>query len=838
MRSILIRVLCLACVALRAGAQDTVYLTKALRADSIHHYGREAIYTDLIAMRLYEGGPAPTSSGHPTSLGNWRAVEADTMHRFRTRGFSSSSYLYLTYNAPRAVTALLHVKGCSGLFFNGIPHAGDAYGSGWLYIPVPLKKGLNELYLRPAGLTTVRLIFSGPEVSLNTEDPTMPMVVPGAGDTALYGAVVVINRSAGVLRAPRIKAVVEGRTMISVLPDVPAMSSRKVPFRFDAGGITAKGRYTCRLELVNGARLMDAKDLPLEAMEEGQQYIVTFFSRIDGSLQYYAVTPQAKGNARMQTAASAGGPPPPGTVFAPNTSYTASVTSAGEVPGPALFLSVHGAGVEAIGQARAYRSKTWGTLVAATNRRPRGFNWEDWGRKDAMEVLSLAKARFHPDERYIYLTGHSMGGHGAWFLGATYPDHWAAIGACSGYPTLREYGSHDGVIPDSGRTETERLLLRAGNQSDVIRLAGNYLPLGVYVLHGDSDKVVPVKYARQMREVLGKFHPDFSYHEVPGAEHWFGNQSVDWQPLFDFFRWHQLAPDSAVNNIDFTTADPGISATYRWATIVQQTSPLDYSHVDLHRDMRAASITGSTENVQVLAIALGIFGEGASVNIRLDHTVGMNYTTRSASDTLYLHRQGGNWAATTKPAPEEKNPLRNGTFKEAFDHHMMFVYGTTGSRRENEWSFQKSRYDAETWYYRGNGAVDIIADKEYTPARYPGRNVILYGNASTNAAWSLLLKDCPIQVKRGEINAGGKVYQGDDLAAYFIRLLPDGVTSVGVVTGTGLKGMQAANANQYFAGGSGFPDYMIFRLQMLRTGATGILDAGFFGNDWKLASAE
>jgi len=47
-----------------------------------------------------------------------------------------------------------------------------------------------------------------------------------------------------------------------------------------------------------------------------------------------------------------------------------------------------------------------------------------------------------------------------------------------------------------------------------------------------------------------------------------------------------------------------------------------------------------------------------------------------------------------------------------------------------------------------------------------------------------------------------------------------------------LKGMQAANANQYFAGGSGFPDYMIFRLQMLQTGAPGILKAGFFENDW------
>jgi pimeloyl-ACP methyl ester carboxylesterase len=512
--------------------------------------------------------------------------------------------------------------------------------------------------------------------------------------------------------------------------------------------------------------------------------------------------------------------------------------SAEEVPGPALFLSVHGAGVEAIGQARAYKSKTWGTLVAATNRRPRGFNWEDWGRKDAMEVLALAKARFHPDERYIYLTGHSMGGHGTWFLGATYPDQWAAIGACSGYPTLREYGSHDGVIPDSGHTAIESLLLRASNQSDVIRLATNYAPLGVYVLHGDADRVVPVRYARQMREVLGSFHSDVSYHEVPGAEHWYGNQSVDWRPLFDFFKWHSRKPDSLVTDIDFTTASPGISATYRWATIWQQVRPLEYSRIRLHLDRRAAAITGSTVNVQRLALALTGFGEGVRVGIRLDSMAALDHTVKSAADTVYLHKEDGSWVLGPRPAPAGKGPLRSGTFKEAFDRHMVFVYGTSGSREENEWAFNKARYDAETWYYRGNGAVDIIADKEYTPANYFGRNVILYGNAATNMAWRLLLKDCPIQVKRGELSAGGKVYQGDDLAAYFIRPLPDGLTSVGVVTGTGLKGMQAANANQYFAGGSGFPDYMIFRLQMLQAGAPGIMDAGFFGNDWNIVTKE
>jgi len=41
-----------------------------------------------------------------------------------------------------------------------------------------------------------------------------------------------------------------------------------------------------------------------------------------------------------------------------------------------------------------------------------------------------------------------------------------------------------------------------------------------------------------------------------------------------------------------------------------------------------------------------------------------------------------------------------------------------------------------------------------------------------------------------------------------------------VISGTGIKGMNAAIANQYFAGASGFPDFMIFTLDMLKSGAS------------------
>lgn len=810
----------LLCSRFLSSAQEIHPLTTALAATVETNYGREAIYKDPLAWQLYTHALRTPVDGQEVGAGVpavWKTVQADSLNRFRLRGGGfgqGGGYLYLTYAAGKAGPALLHITGDGGLFFNGAPHAGDPYSSGWLYVPVQLRKGLNEIYIRVSGPVTASVILPSQAVQLNTEDPTIPVVQAGAaGNDSLWGAVVVINAGREPLKGCRLATTVTGHEYVTDVPVIPPMSTRKVRFLFNGTGMQVKGHFDCELTLQRGDKAVDKKNLSIEAVGPGTQYSVTFISGIDGSLQYYAVTPQ-----RRDTL-----PQAPGSGIA----------------GPALFLSVHGAGVEAIGQARAYRSKDWGVLVAATNRRPRGFNWEDWGREDALEVLALAERRFSPDPERIYLTGHSMGGHGTWFLGATYPDKWAAIGACSGYPTLKDYGSHDGIVPDSGQSLIERVLLRASNQSDVIKLATNYKPLGVYILHGDADKVVPVRYARQMRKVLAEFHSDMSYHEVPGAEHWYGNQSVDWDPLFDFFKWHTRKPDSLVDEIDFMTASPGISDSYYWASIRQQDRPLDYSRIQVSRGIKAGTISGRTENIRLLRFSLHDFGAGADIKVRLDSAATVGYTTVSAWDTLYLLKDRGSWKIASKPDPWQKGPLRYGTLKDPFSNHMVFVYGTTGMPEENQWSIDKARYDAETWYYRGNGSVDIVSDREYAQGGYAGRNVILYGNAGTNAAYKLLLSDCPIQADRGRIIIGGRTWTGDSLGAYFVWPLhqyPAG--SVAVITGTGLKGMQAANANQYFAGASGFPDYMLFTLDMLRPGSQGVIAAGFFDNDWKLSEGE
>jgi hypothetical protein len=342
-----------------------------------------------------------------------------------------------------------------------------------------------------------------------------------------------------------------------------------------------------------------------------------------------------------------------------------------------------------------------------------------------------------------------------------------------------------------------------------------------------------------MRKILSEFHADMSYYEYPNGEHWFGSESVDWKPIFEFFEWHKLPVDSAVNTIDFMTANPGISSSFHWAAIHQQIHPLQFSRIQLRRNKIAKTITGTTENTGVLKLDLANFSNADQLTITLDNAEPVKYVVNGSNDSIFLLKENNKWVITTKPGATQKGPHRYGTFKDAFNNKMVFVYSTIGRKEENEWSFSKARYDAETWHYRGNGAIDIISDKEFSLEKYKDRGVIIYGNKNTNAAWNILLSDCPIQVERNKITANGKTWQGDSFGAYLVwPIRNSSVASVAVISGTGLKGMNAATANQYFAGASGFPDFMIFGINMLQTGGNEVKMTGFYDNEWKLAGTD
>jgi predicted peptidase len=52
--------------------------------------------------------------------------------------------------------------------------------------------------------------------------------------------------------------------------------------------------------------------------------------------------------------------------------------------------------------------------------------------KDVINVLEIVLGEYPVDRSSVFLTGHSMGSGGAWYLGAKYSQYWAAIAPMSG----------------------------------------------------------------------------------------------------------------------------------------------------------------------------------------------------------------------------------------------------------------------------------------------------------------------------------------------------------------------------------------------------------------------
>jgi len=711
----------------------------------------------------------------------------------------AGGYLWWTVHCDTPRTALLVAQGHMGVYVNGEPRIGDWYGTGYVRLPVALQKGDNQFMFRCArGYLNASLELQTLALRVLDQDPTLPDVAPGVS-AQYFGAVLVAN-----LTDQRQRVAMEGQLNEC---HIPAFGLRKVPFRFTANPAAGAKEWSLKVKVTAGGASTEGT-FSLRVRTATQVRKITFVSQIDGSVQYYALNP-------------------------------ANPLAPGNPPG--IVLSLHGASVEALGQAEAYFCKNWCHIVCPTNRRPFGFDWEDWGRKDALEVLAHAKATLDHDPSMIYLAGHSMGGHGTWQLGAHFPGLFAAIAPSAGWCSFWSYaGKREGPQDDIGR-----LIRRAENPSDTLLLKHNYAQEAVYILHGDADDNVPVTEARAMRDALKEFHTDLQYFEQPGAGHWWdqGNETddrgadcLDWRPFFDLFARRRLPAASEVRELDFTTISPAVSASCHWLTIAQQQRPCEVTRLQVRVDPGMRRVRGTSQNAQLVCLQLrGIIKPGPGLSIELDgSTIEVDMPK---SGELWL-RHDSQWQAASAPQAAAKQPRRYGGFKEAFDNQYIMVYGTGGDAETRRWAQCKARFDAEHFWYRGNGSVEILPDTDFDPARYPDRNVILIGSPATNSGFAALKLQCPLDVQPGKVQVGDKSLQGD-LALLAVVPRPDSnVASVGIIAGTSLRGMRTTNRLPYLVSGVGLPDFVVLDAEMLRQGDKGLRAAGFFDSQWEFSPAD
>ncbi|MCP3919739.1 MAG: prolyl oligopeptidase family serine peptidase [bacterium] len=532
------------------------------RVDTIR--SRRPFRTDgVFARHLVDPSADPPKEGD-TITGEHGAGTGETVTANENGALGRSfGYGFTELEVEAPTFALARLQGAATLFLDGEARGGDYYALGHRGVPVELTAGVHRIFLTGAR-SAPSLRFEPVEEGLvfAAWDVTLPHLVAGSEPAGFVGASI-LNASRVATGPMTVEyggrgAIAAGR--VDVPSGIVPLGSLRVALPL-AGDVVAPDTEHVVPVTVRDARGTERLKFELKlgvvAASERQQR--TYRSEVDGAAQAFAVLPPH-----------------------------------GESEGPMhLALALHGAAVHCWGQAGCYRQSPDFWVVAPNNRRKFGFDFQDWGRRDVYDVLGEALALSGVERSRVFVTGHSMGGHGSWHMVANDADGFAGCGPSAAWESFDTYSGR----PTSALSD---VWFGADNSSRTLALIDNVRQTPAFIQHGTADTNVPVEHALMMIDALTKAHGTFEVRMQGGAGHGFGN---GWLEAFDFFRGKSI-PESPAT-LDFTTADPSVDARHHWLRIEE---PLEYGVNARVRGGRATEpdrIELTTTNARMIAIDAG-----------------------------------------------------------------------------------------------------------------------------------------------------------------------------------------------------------------------------------------
>lgn len=780
---------------------------------------------DTFRSSLAQGGVVACRSQSVDSLGwletKYQDVRWDTIQQYYgTPGVICAGYAYARFECPNSCRAVAKAEKLGGFVLNGRGYLGDVYGNDWFETPVQLDSGINHVLLRISGYGDARVRFrllpGTAPVGIVTRDVTAPDIVPDSGQTAWFGIPIVNNTADRMDRIRlQLRLVTDSVIAETVVRNLPGFGVKKVPMLahlppmpYDSGGL----RLLVNAELLDTASALGTPDhsvvsetlrLPFRKSHEPRRQ--TFISGIDNSCQYYAVT------------------------------YPRDFDPAQRYP---VIFTLHGAGVEAWGQANAYKQKDWAFVVAPTNRRPYGFDWQDWGRLDATEVLDTVLSRLPIDPNRVLLCGGSMGGHGDWHVGLNHPDRFAVVAPQASWPTHQLYVpwflQRSAIFAQPGQLAIRDKALRSDN---VPALLSNALNLPYFVVHGGDDENVPTLHGRNFALWLDELGQEFRYREVPNRGHWWSDESLgitvaDDTGLMNYIRDKRRV--SGPRHVRFRSGDLGTSHQAYWVSIEQAKVVGQDASVEAWTDDSVIRV--STENVSRFRLHL----DGPPFSMT---RIGVEIDGQSTGRGFELpahpafHKNKDRWQpGEPRLRDPHKTPELYGPAKQAMMRPFVLVYGTRNTSL-TDFLRHTATQEALRWWLIGNGSTEVLPDTEVIDPIIASRNLVLFGGPAENSVSRRIAHALPVQTRNGRMFVGANDL-GDSLAAMLVFPNPLNPRHLALVRmGTDAEHTRLASFWGIMSSSAGIPDFMVFGKRVRRYGWAGVRAAGFLGPDWNLDPA-
>jgi predicted esterase len=448
------------------------------------------------------------------------------------------------------------------------------------------------------------------------------------------------------------------------------------------------------------------------------------------------------------------------------------------------------------------------------------------GEQDVLDVRQLLIDEKKIDPRRTAIAGFSMGGAGAWLLGAHYTDKWAAVHTGAGFVDVKRYQKYSQAKLDA-TPPWEQALWGLNDIPDYTR---NLLNVPVISYSGEKD--AQRASADIMAEEFQKHGAALTHYIGPNMGHKY-DPAVR-QQIQDKVQAAVLNPTLPYPlKLSLQTRTLAYNKLH-WLQITGLQEHWQDTRVEAELDKpfpRTTQVTLTTSNVRSLTIVPPDQARNRNpIAIQID---GQKLSFPGVSD-IHLQMENGSWTLYETLRENRKTPGIQGPIDDAFNSPFLHVLPDNPgfSPETDAWVKNESAAQISRWrtLFRGDARVKTASNVSQEDMKT--YNLILWGDPVSNNIIAKALPDLPIKWTKDTVTAKGRTYLTTGHLPVLIYPSPAQKNRY-IVLNSGPTWREAhskTNSQQ----NPKLPDWAILDITSPPTpeAAGKVLDAGFFSETW------
>jgi len=451
--------------------------------------------------------------------------------------------------------------------------------------------------------------------------------------------------------------------------------------------------------------------------------------------------------------------------------------------------------------------------------------WKSAGETDVFEARDDAVARFNGDPDRVALAGFSMGGAGAWHMGAHFADQWACVHAGAGFVDVKRYQK---LTPEKMPPVYEQTLWGVYDVPDYARNFFN-VPLVVYSGAEDTQRDA----AAYMEAVLAGEGFKMTHHIGPGMGHKYHPEVIKTVQA-EIEAAVAKGRDPMPKRVVLQTRTLGYGKMF-WVRLLSQVKPWEDTRIEAEAGEKGM-LRVVTTNVRAFEVSPGFQVAGVVVD----------GAVFGAEARAFVKGADGKWGArTTKESKEAAEWVKRagqcGPIEEPLKRSFVVVLpeGESASAAVTAWVNSESQHFLKRWRGLMRGDVRVKKAAEVTADDMVRHTLVLWGDAKSNPLVAKVLgagsaKGLPLVWDEKVLRLGSVEVAGAAHVPVMVR--PNPMEPRGtVILNSGLTFREAHDKTNSLQNPK-LPDWAILDVTVAPDAerAGRVVAAGFFGEDWRL----